>query len=194
MNYTIFKPAKSGKGGILKFKTSLKKNDKKDVWEELLFAELVPQKTWNGSANSTYDPANKKVVKLSVTEAGEILHTLKTNIPFQTYHKNGEGGVWIKFAYYVTKRTFGREGDKGYQVNELDNYALGIGGATVSISSGEAEALKVYLEKYIVSAVSLAGKEEDKKFKKKAQNKSEPKPEAPKEESETEEDEDSIPF
>lgn len=193
MNLTIFKPAKSGKGGILKFKTSIKKNERKDVWEELLFAELVPQKTWNGPANSTYDPSNKKVVKISVTEAGEMLHTLKTNLPFQTYHKNGDDGVWIKFAHYETTREFGREGDKGYRKDKVDNYAFGITGVTVSISSGEAEALKVFLEKYIVAAVSLAGKEEDKKFKKKAQQTQ--KTEEPKEqEVETSEDDDDVPF
>lgn len=195
MIYTIFKPSPKNNGGILKFKTSLNKNEKKGVWQERLFVEQVPQKTWDGPSGSTYNAADKKVVMINITEAGEILHTMKTGIPFQTYHKHGDGGVWIKFGRFMSSRKFGREGDKGYREDKVASYALGIGGHSIPLSPGEAECLRVYLEKYIVSATSLDGKEEAKKFKQ-GQKQAPKKQEAPvsQEQESSVEDDSDIPF
>lgn len=201
MNYTVFKPNTKNSGGILKFRVSTVKNEKKDIWEERLFVELVPQNGWNEKTKTgSFDASSKKFVMLNTNEAGEILHAIETKIPFETYHKSGDSGTFIKFAPFVSKRKFGKEGMTGHRVDDVFNFAFGIVGdlkLSVSLAPGEVFALKVFLEKFIVSSCSLAGKEEDRKFKQgqKKENKKQKEETVSTEGDEVEDDEDDdVPF
>lgn len=175
MNYTVFKPSGTNKGARISFNTSKVKNNK-DRWQERLFVELVPQKGFNQEKQvAVFDYANKKSVMINPTEAGEMLHTILTGIPFQTYHKNGDSGVWIKFAPWTKKRQFGQEGSKGHRVDTVSDIAFGLTGKDIfisaSLSCGECQCLKVLLESYIKQAMAIDASELAKEIKKRNEQK-----------------------
>ena len=205
MNYTIFKPNPNSNGGLVNLKVAKTKSTKKNVekWEKTLFAEFVPQKGWNSeSKTGSFNPDGKRFVAISVGEAGEILHSIKTSIPFQSYHKS-DNPVWIKFGAFQKDRKFGREEDKGYRVDKVNNFALGVSGndlnISVPLSCGEAEVIKVFLRKFIEEALTLEASEQERIFKdnKKDSNSDSGdsnKREGVSEDVEEEDDDDSIPF
>ena len=202
MNYTIFSPNKKNSGGLASFRVSKQKN-KKDMWEERLFVEVVPQKEWAGSPQKTgYNPANKKCIMISPSEAGDILHTLDTKIPFESYHKNGETGTWIKAGSFAGSRKFrGRDGQE--ETHTIARFAFSVSCPNpkfyvgVALNPAEAYCLRVFLENYIKGAMGLEGAELAKKFKqdqKKKDGEPESKPSKSEPEAELEEEDAGIPF
>lgn len=170
MNYTVFKPKGANKGARVSFNTSKLKNSKGE-WQERLFVEFVPQKGFNSEKNvAVFDYSNKKSVMVNPSEAGEMIHTISTGIPFQTYHKNGESGVWIKFAPWQKKREFGQKGKTGHRIDEVSEFSIGISGSyvfiAISLSCGEVQCLRVLLESYIKQAMAIDASELAKKMKK----------------------------
>lgn len=174
------------------------------MWEERLFVEVVPQKEWAGSPQKTgYNAANKKCIMISPSEAGDILHTLDTKIPFESYHKNGESGTWIKAGSFAGSRKFrGRDGQE--EIHAITRFAFSISCPNpkfyvgVALNPAEAYCLKIFLENYIKGAMGLEGAELSKKFKQDQKKKDEPSPseeKKPKPEPEVEEEsDDDIPF
>lgn len=180
MLYTLFKPNPSSSGGLAKFKISKTKRD--DTWEVVLFVEFVPQKGWNAERKlGSFDPEKKRFIALNPTEAGEIIHSIETNIPFQSYHKSGDKGCWIKFGSFQKTRTFGRSGDKGFWQGKTNNFAIGISEPGTSISvpiePGEARCLVQLLSSYIKESMAINAKEEERKFKETKKNFDKPKSE-----------------
>lgn len=170
MQLTIFKPNPNSTGGLVKLRIAKLKNDKKDVWERVLFAEFVPQKGWNDSNKSgSFDSTKKRTIAINITEAGEILHSMEKEVPFQNYHKSGDRSCWVKFAPFNKKRTFGQEGEKGFWEGQVANFALGYSekgkGVSIPITPGEAFNLKMLLESYIKESMAIDAKEADKQFK-----------------------------
>ena len=170
MQYTVFKPNHKNTGGLLNLKVAMVKNNKKDAWEKTLFAEFVPQRGWNEKTRSgNFDPSKKRIVAINVGEAGEFLHCMQENIPFQNYHQSGDRSCWIKFAPYLSNRVFGKEGDKGFWKGTVNNFAIGYSekgqGVTVSLTPGEAYNVKLLLESYIKESMAIDAKEAEKKFK-----------------------------
>jgi hypothetical protein len=203
MNYTVFKPNPKNTGGLVNLRIATTKNNKKDVWEKVLFAEFIPQKGWNEATKSgSFDASKKRSIAINIGEAGEMLYSVKRNVPFQVYHKSGERSCWVKFIPFPRKREVGKEGDKTHWVGEVDNYAFGYsekgGAVNIPLSSGEAEVFCLMLESYIKESMALDAKESDKRFKSKGKpveggDKDE---EVEEENNETDEEEDdlSIPF
>jgi len=170
MQYTVFKPNKSNTGGRVQLKVAMTKNEKKDLWSKVLFAEFVPQKTWEESSQTgSFDYTKKRIISINTGEAGEILYSIQNNVPFQNYHKSGERSCWVKFLPFSRPRTVGKEGDKGYWSGQVNNFAFGYNekgvGVNVPISSGEAQELKLLLESFIKESMALEAKEEERKFK-----------------------------
>lgn len=101
MKLTIFKPNPSNKGGFVSLKVATTKNNKKDVWEKTLFAEFVPQKSWSESSKTgSFDANKRRTVALNVSEAGEMLNSMRFAVPFQNYHQSGDKSCWVKFLPY----------------------------------------------------------------------------------------------
>ena len=203
MNYTVFKPNPKSSGGLVNFRIATTKNKKTDSWEKVLFAEFLPQKSWNDATKSgSFDPTKKRAVAINIGEAGEMLYSVKRNVPFQNYHKSGDRSCWVKFIPYPRKREVGKEGDKTHWTGDVDNYAFGYsekgGGVNIPLSSGEAEVFCLLLESYIKESMALDAKEQDKKFKNKDKpsQSNEETEEEKEEEPESEEDDenDQIPF
>lgn len=200
MKLTIFKPSPKNNGGLVNFRVTQTKA-KDDSWKSALFAEFVPQKGWNAEKRTgSFDPEKKRFVLINVGEAGEILHTMKTGIPFQNYHDSGDKSCWVKFGAYETTRKFGRQGDKGYREDKITNYAIGVSekgnSISVSLTPGEAENFRILLESYIKESMAIDAKEHDKKFKKAQElsNKKEKEEEVEENDDVEEEEDDSIPF
>jgi hypothetical protein len=195
MQYTVFKPNPKNTGGLVNLRIATTKNNKKDVWEKVLFAEFLPQKGWNDATKSgSFDASKKRSIAINVGEAGEMLYSVKRNVPFQNYHKSGDRSCWVKFIPYSRKREVGKEGDKTHWVGEVDNYAFGYSEKGVSVNipltSGEAEVFCLMLESYIKESMALDAKESDKKFKSKG--KDSPKDEEPETEQEEEDSNDNV--
>lgn len=204
MRYTVFKPNPKNSGGLVNFHLSKLKDKKSGDWKSALFAEFVPQKGWNDDKKvGSFDPEKKRFVLINVGEAGEILHTMKTGIPFQNYHDSGDRSCWVKFASYETTRKFGRKEDKGYREDKVVNFAIGVSekgnNVNVPLTPGEAEAIRLLLESYIKESMAIDAKEHDKKFKKTQEKKSDDSVEDTEEQEEeeddvVEEDDSDIPF
>lgn len=200
MQYTVFKPNPKNTGGLVNLRVANTKNEKKDSWEKTLFAEFVPQKSWNDQNKSgSFDSSKKRTIAINVSEAGEFLSCMEKNVPFQNYHKSGDRSCWVKFAPFDKKRTFGQEGERGYWEGQVTNFALGYSekgkGVSIPLTPGEAFALKLLLESFIKESMAIDAKEADKKFK---ENKKEsPKQKEEKEEESEEEfldDDEDVPF
>jgi len=199
MNYTIFKPNPKNTGALVNFRVSKLKN-KKEMWEERLFIEFIPQKNWNqDSKQGSFDTSKKKTVMINPSEAGDLLHTLSSKIPFQTYHQSSSGGTWIKFAPFKGSRKFkDKEGNEeifnidrfGFSISEKGFY-LGI-----PVEPSEGECLRILFENYVKGAMGLEASELSKKYKKTEASKNKPqKEESVEEESFNEqEDIDDVPF
>ena len=175
MTYTVFKPNPKGSGGLVNLRIATTKNKKTDSWEKVLFAEFLPQKSWNDATKSgSFDPTKKRTIAINIGEAGEMLYSVKKNVPFQNYHKSGDRSCWVKFIPYPRKREVGKEGDKTHWTGDVDNYAFGYsekgGGVNIPLSSGEAEVFCLLLESYIKESMALDAKEQDKKFKNKGKD------------------------
>ena len=139
---------------------------------------------------------------ISPSEAGDILHTLDTKIPFESYHKNGETGTWIKAGSFAGTRKFrGRDGQE--EIHTIDRFAFSVSCPNpkfyvgVALNPAEAYCIKVFLQNYIKGAMGLEGAELAKKFKQ-DQKKKEEEPESKltksEPEAELEEEDDGIPF
>jgi len=190
MEYTIFKPNPKNTGGLVKLRIANTKNKKDDTWKKTLFAEFVPQKGWNESSKTGgFDSSKKRTIAINVGEAGEILHSIDKNVPFQNYHKSGNNSCWVKFAPFEKQRSFGKEGDKGFWQGEVTNFAIGYSengkGVNIPLTPGEAFSLKLLLESYIKESMAIDAKESDKKFKERSKN-------AEKQETKTDEEEDPL--
>jgi len=171
MNYTVFKPNPKNTGGLVNLRIATTKNKKTDSWEKVLFAEFLPQKSWNDTTKSgSFDSTKKRAIAINIGEAGEMIYSVKKNIPFQNYHKSGDRSCWVKFIPYLRFREVGKEGDKSHWTGQVDNYAFGYsekgGGVNIPLTSGEAEVFCLLLESYIKESMALDAKEQDRKFKK----------------------------
>lgn len=207
MNYTIYKPNPKNTGGLANFKTAKVKNQKKDMWESILFVEFVPQKGWNDEKKTgSFDADKKRFVAINVAEAGEFLYSMQERKQFQNYHKSGERACWVKFGHYNTKRKISQGQGKDDLFFEVDNFVIAVSekgnNVSVPISAGEGQVLKLLLESYIKESMALTASEESKKFKasqkggseKEEDETSDEDPEENSEEDGDEYEDDGIPF
>lgn len=196
MKYTVFKANPKSTGAIANLRTSKLKNDKKNVWEERLFLEMLPQKGWNDSNKTgSFDPDKKQTVMINPTEAGDMVNTILNGIPFDAYHQSGDGpGKGIKLAPFKGKRKFKtKDGEKEV---EIQKFGLQLAGKGFSISApldpGEVQCLRVLLENYIKNAIGLDASEESKKYKSSGDSSNSTSNDE--EDTSTEDDVDDVPF
>ena len=166
MQYTIYKPSPSSKGGLVKFYTNKVKNKKDDVWEEVMFAEFVPQKGWDASKRvGSFDPTKKKIVAFTPSEIGEFLYTFDSKLEFNTYHKHGDNGTWIKLVHFDGKRNVWDNKLKKKVDVCIPRFGFTVGDIKVPVEMGEVNALKVLFTSFIKEKMAIDGKESARKFK-----------------------------
>jgi len=202
MRYTVYKPNPRNTGSLATFSIGETKN-KKDEWEKTLFIEFIPQKNWNAEKHTgQFDYEKKKFVAINVGEAGEMIHSLKSGVPFQNFHKSAKGTSVIKVGFWDKERSVGQEGQKGYWKGTIRAAAVGVSysgnNVTVPLEPGEQEVVVRVLEAYIKQALAQDSANEKKRRKAFESNK-EGKVEAPKDDvfddSSDKEDEDfGVPF
>ena len=190
MKFTLYKPNSKNTGAAFSFDLT---KDKKGA--AVLYVSMVQQHSWNDQTKSGSFKENAKnseksgTIKLSPTEAGEVLSSFKTRIPFLAFHRSGEDTTIIKFAPWDKKRKIKeKDGDKWY-----DTPAFGLSVTKNSshtfklpLEAGETEALSELLKEYIIESFISNDSYEKQKPKQEAPQKS------PKEEEE--EDDYGVPF
>ncbi len=151
MKYSIFKPNSKNTGSLFSFEIGSSKDGKTG-----LYVRIIQQAGWNESSKTgsfganAKDPNKSTNIKLSVTEAGEILSSFKTRVPFVAFHKNNDDTTIIRFSPWDKDRTIKEQnGDKTYKTN-----AFGI-----SISKNSSSQFKIALEAVETEVLSLLLKE-----------------------------------
>ena len=156
MKFTIYKPNSKNTGWAFSF--DLTKDRKGGA---VLYVSMIQQHSWNDQTKSGSFKENAKnseksgTIKLSPTEAGEVLSSFKTRIPFLAFHRSGEDTTIIKFTPWDKKKKIKEmDGDKWYETpafgisvtrNSSQTYKL-------PLEAGETEVLSELLKKYILES------------------------------------------
>lgn len=193
MKYPIYKPNKNVSGCAGSFNISQVGKDMKTT----LFVEMIQQASWDdkkkiGSFKANQDDPTKKInFKLSVAEAGEILSSLKTRIPFIAFHKFDDNTTIIKLTPWdKARKVKTADGEEVYKTpawgfsvtrNSSEQFKL-------PLEAGEAEVLAVMLEQFITDSLF-----DNSQFASTEKAKSSSEPVKPKQK-ESEVEEDDVPF
>ena len=156
MKYTLYKPNSKNTGCAFSFDLT---KDKKGG--AVLYVSMIQQHSWNDQTKSGSFKENAKnseksgTIKLSPTEAGEVLSSFKTRIPFLAFHRSGEDTTIIKFTPWDKKKKIKEmDGDKWYETpafgvsvtrNSSQTYKL-------PLEAGETEVLRELFKKYILES------------------------------------------
>jgi hypothetical protein len=156
MKYTLYKPNSKNTGSAFSFEVGKAKNGDPALYVSMILQHSWNDQTKNGSfKENAKNPEKSATVKLSVTEAGELLSSFKSRIPYTTFHKSNDDTTIIKIAPWDKERKVkDASGEKSYQAPAF--------GMTISKNSslqfrlpmepGEVEALSVLLQEYIKSS------------------------------------------
>lgn len=153
MNFTIYKPNSKSTGSAFSFQ--LTKDNKNKA---ILYVSMIQQYSWNDKSKNGSFKENAKnseksaTMKLSANEAGEILSSFKTRIPFLAFHRKDSDTTIIKFTPWDKKRKIkDQDGDTFY-----DTPAFGINVTRNSaqtfrlpLEAGETEVLSELFKEYI---------------------------------------------
>tara|TARA_R100000479_G_C6344392_1_gene186609 strand:- start:341 stop:907 length:567 start_codon:yes stop_codon:yes gene_type:complete len=162
MNFTLYKPNSKNTGSAFSFTIA---KDKKN--NPVLFVSMIQQHSWNekyktGSfKQNAKDPQKSAVIKLSATEAGEILSSFKTRIPFIAFHKRENDSTIIKFNPWDKKRKI--VDNKGESFVDTPAFGLTVSKKSslsfkLPIEAGETEVLAELFREYIKQSFSTFGK------------------------------------
>lgn len=146
----FYKPNKDGNGSATKlnFREQKYENDGKSYTELLLFWTMAPQngKDENENAKFFWNTEREVKIKLGDADVGELLAVLngkkeKAGTTMGLFHKNDNGSTSMTFQKneygYYTRLAFQ---NKEKRVTEVKS----------SITLGEAEILRLFLERYIL--------------------------------------------
>lgn len=118
------------------------------------YINAAPQESWNGKTGTiTKDQDKKLATKINALEAGAILSSFKTRIPWNTMHKYEENTT----TFFLTPW------DKNIRVKNakggIDDFTSPCFGLTIirngnqtfriSLEAGEVEALRLLLERFV---------------------------------------------
>lgn len=164
MKFTLYKPNSKNTGSAFSFDLA---KDKKG--NAVMYVSMIQQHSWNDKTKSgsfkenAKNPEKSGTIKLSANEAGEILSSFKTRIPFVAFHRRNDGQntdtTIIKFTPWDKKRKIiGKDGDEWHETP-----AFGISVSRNSsqvyklpLEAGETEVLSELLKKYILESFIVA--------------------------------------
>ncbi len=163
MKYTLYKPNSKNNGCAMSFEIGTLRDG-----GVALFVSAVLQSSWNDNSKTgsfkenAKNPKKSITIKLNANEAGELLSSLKTRIPYATFHKNNDDSTSIKFTPWDKPRTIkGKDENLTYDsdafgLSIVKNSALTF---KIALEAGETEVLAVLLKEFIAQ-VLYAAKEE----------------------------------
>lgn len=150
MQLPFHKPNSKNTGFLFGFKTN----------QGSLFLEAIRQVSWNDQTKNgsfkanakSKDPQKKIVIKMNAIEAGGLLKTLNSQIPFSTVHRSEQGQTAI--SVYKMKRNV-KIGQNEYEVDNV-SFNVSKDGSKMGIllNVNEIEAFKIFLVEYIKEVIS----------------------------------------
>ena len=163
MNYTIYKPNAKNSGSAFSFDLTTGKND-----TPVIFVNMILQYSWNDQyKNGSFkenakNPEKSAVFALTPTEAGEIISSVRSRVPFTAFHKKDDNTTIINFTPWDKKRKIrGKDGDQFFETP-----AFGLSVAknssqkfSLPLEAGETEMLVLLLEEYIKWAFDAAARQ-----------------------------------
>lgn len=150
MQLAFHKPNSKNSGFLFGFKT----------YQGGLYLEAIRQVSWNDQSKTgsfkenakSKDPQKKIVIKMNATEAGGLLKTLGSQIPFSTVHKTNNGQTAIS-VYKIKRNT--KIGQNEY---EVDNVSFNVSreGSKMGIllNVNEIETFRIFLVEYIKESIN----------------------------------------
>jgi len=156
MKFTLYKPNSKNTGSAFSFDLA---KDKKG--NAVMYVSMIQQHSWNDQTKSASFKENAKnpeksgTIKLSPTEAGEVLSSFKTRIPFVAFHRRGEDTTIIRFTPWDKKRkVMEKEGEKWHTTPAFGLTVTRNSSQTfkLPLEAGETEALSELLKKYILDS------------------------------------------
>ena len=186
MKFTIYKPNSKNTGAAFSFDLT---KDKKE--NAVLYVSMIQQHSWNNQTkNGSFkenakNPEKSGTIKLSPTEAGEVLSSFKTRIPFVAFHRRGEDTTIIRFTPWDKKRKImGKDGDEWHETPAFGVSVTRNSSQTfkLPLEAGETEVLSELLKEYIKDSFAVQQYETKSTYVKKEEPKEEP------------EDDDLVPF
>lgn len=159
MNFTIYKPNSKNNGSAFSFSVNKGSNNK-----TVLFVSMIQQYGWNDNKKTGSFKENSKnkeksaTIALSAVEAGEILSSFKTRIPFLAFHRKGDDTTIIKFTPWDKKRKIKEQnGDKFYETPAFGICITRNSSQTfkIPLEAGETEVLSELLKEFIKQSFEL---------------------------------------
>jgi len=101
------------------------------------------------------NPEKSGTIKLSANEAGEVLSSFKTRIPFVAFHRRNDDTTIIKFTPWDKKRKImGKDGDTWHETPAFGVSVTRNSSMTfkLPLEAGETEVLSELLKKYILES------------------------------------------
>ena len=147
--YQVYKGNSKGSGAAASFTFN---TDTKDV-----YLEIVKQTSWNESSKTaSFKDGDKKILKLGVSEVGQILEVINSNgvRTYSTVHKNTydeNKTTSIKFNGYGEGLSAGNP--SGYAFST----SAGESKFSISFTIGEAEVIRLFLSAAVVASFGFSG-------------------------------------
>lgn len=167
-----------------------------------LFISMIQQSGWDdqkktGSFAASRDDASKNInFKLSVAEAGEIISSFQTRIPFVAFHKFNDDTTVIRLTPWdKIRKVKEKDGEASYKTPAWGFSVTRNGSDTfkLPLEAGEAEVVKIILKQFIEDALFEESQNQSTEKAKKSSDtvkKSAPKAQ----ENKVDEDEEDVPF
>ena len=168
MKYTLYKPNSKNTGAVFTFDSV---NDKQG--KPVLFISMIQQYSWNeNTKNGSFkenakNPEKSATIKLTDGEAGEILSSLSSRIPFVAFHRKEDSTTIIKFSPWDKDRKIKERQEE--QVYKTPAWGLSVSKNSAQtfklpIEAGEAEVIRILLSDYIQRCLTNANQQFQDKY------------------------------
>jgi|TARA_R100001460_G_scaffold17878_2_gene38092 hypothetical protein len=199
MKFTLYKPNSKNTGAAFSFDLA---KDKKN--NAVMYVSMIQQHSWNDKTKSgsfkenAKNPEKSGTIKLSANEAGEILSSFKTRIPFVAFHRRNDDTTIIKFTPWDKKRKIMvKDGEQWHETPAFGVSVTRNSSMTfkLPLEAGETEVLSELLKKYILESfvVADAYQSQQSNYQSQKSNYQSKKPEEPQQEV-AEDDDYGVPF
>jgi len=159
LNYALFKPNKKNTGHMAQFNTNV--NEYNGQQKLSCFFRLTKQAGWNDQNNTGSFKDNMKnpdkylSILITPEEAGEIVRTInRLQDSAQGYHQNQKGTSQFWFSY--NEKEYDGKTKKYFTLIMVKN-GDSENKYWVNLALGEAEILRLFLEKYITESLVMKG-------------------------------------
>lgn len=201
MKFTLYKPNSKNAGSAFSFDIA---KDKKG--NAVMYVSMIQQHSWNDQTkNGSFkenakNPEKSGTIKLTPSEAGEVLSSLKTRIPFVAFHRSEKDTTIIKFTPWDKKRKIMNKNGEEWIETPAFGFSVTRNSSQIfklPLEAGETQVLAELMKKYISDSFivvdSYKESYQSQKPRQEAPKKEAPKKEAPKQE-EVEDEDYGVPF